>query len=207
MSEGAAITCEIDLETGKVKIVAPPEHFAPAAKAVEGIIALRRLSNVGQADRGTSKPVEGVGAAGSTQQGEHYRAPKDRGGARAGRSPGGSSGRAGRIGSFEPVAFDLSEDRERELHEFYGSKNPKSQSDKVACAMYKAEQVLGRKGLSYNEIYTAMRLSGERDLPKALDVLIARMIDDNWVSREAEGFALKFLARDYVEQKLPVAEG
>jgi hypothetical protein len=198
MRENEAITCEIDLETGKIRIVAPPEHFAPAAKAIEGIMALR------------TKAVESVpsksGVIGGTASSEeHSRASKDRVG-RTAKSSGGSSGRAGRIGSFEPVAFGLSEDQERELHDFYGSKNPKSQPDKVACAMYKAEQVLGRKGLSYNEIYTALRLSGEKELPKALDVLLARMIDENLVSREQDGFALKFLARDYVEQKLPGSE-
>lgn len=200
MNEGGTITCEIDLETGKVRIVAPPEHFAPAAKAVEGIIALRMAASAGKGEA----PAGGASAPNSgAPREEPTRTHKERVSGRPAKNSAGSSGRTGRIGSFEPIAFGLSEQQERELHEFYGSKNPKSQSDKVACAMYKAEQILNRKGLNYNEIYTAMRLSGERELPKALDVLIARMIDENWISREQDGFALKFLARDYVEQKLP----
>jgi hypothetical protein len=45
-----------------------------------------------------------------------------------------------------------------------------------------------------------MYLGGERVLPKALDVVIGELTKDNWVARDGRAYALKFLARDYVEK-------
>jgi hypothetical protein len=119
------------------------------------------------------------------------------------KASGSSSGRSGRIGSFEPVNFGLSEDKERSLFDEYQAKKPASQPDKVVLAMYLGEKILGRKGLGYNEIYSVMRIGGERDLPKAIDVIISALRKDNWVTTDEEGYGLKFLARDHVEKNLP----
>jgi hypothetical protein len=48
-----------------------------------------------------------------------------------------------------------------------------------------------------------MRDAGVRDLPKALDVVIGRMIDSSWVVKEGQLFSLKFIGRDFVEKDLP----
>ena len=99
----------------------------------------------------------------------------------------------------------MTEAQERELYEFYQTKQPKKQPEQVAVAMYKSEALLGRKAFSYDEIYSLMRLAGEKELPKALDVLFTQMKKENWIISEQDGFSLKFLARDHVEQKLPVS--
>ncbi len=43
---------------------------------------------------------------------------------------------------------------------------------------------IGRRSMSYNEIYSVMRLGGEKDLPKAIDVIISALKKDNWVTSE-----------------------
>ncbi len=79
------------------------------------------------------------------------------------------------------------------------------QSDQVLVAIVKGEQLLGRRGFSFNEIYTLLWLSGVRDLTKALDVVLQRLLKEQMVVREAGGFAAKFLGRNRVERYLPLA--
>lgn len=112
-----------------------------------------------------------------------------------------SSVRNGRIGGFEPVDLGLAEDAERELRAFYTEKAPQEQALQVAVVLFKAEKLLNRKTFTYNEIYTLLRLAGEKDLPKALDVLFSNLIKDNWAFRDESGqLGLKYLARDEVEK-------
>lgn len=123
--------------------------------------------------------------------------------AKPGRSPGGSSGRPGRIGSFEPVKLGMSESDERALRDFIKEKAPVEQGHQVAVAMMKGEELLGRQGLEYNEIYTLMHLGGIKPLPKALDVVLGKLAGENWVTREGKSFSMKFVGRDFVTENLP----
>ena len=66
--------------------------------------------------------------------------------------------------------------------------------------MYIGEKVIGRSACDYNDIYTLLHIGGERELPKALDVVIAQLQKENWAAKEGRSFTLKFLARDYVEK-------
>jgi hypothetical protein len=122
---------------------------------------------------------------------------------KAARSSGGSQSRPGRIGSFEPVKFGLSEADERALRDFVKEKAPVEQGHQVAVAMMKGEEILGRQGLEYNEIYTLMHLGGIKPLPKAIDVVLGKLAGENWVVREGKTFSLKFVGRDFVTEKLP----
>lgn len=122
---------------------------------------------------------------------------------KAPRSPGGSSGRPGRIGSFEPVKLGLSEADERALRDFIKEKAPIEQSHQVAVAMMKGEEILSRQGLEYNEIYTLMHLGGIKPLPKAIDVVLGKLTGENWVVRDGKTFSLKFVGRDFVTENLP----
>jgi hypothetical protein len=97
----------------------------------------------------------------------------------------------------------LTEEQEIELRKFYAEKAPTEQSHQVIVALVKGEQLLGRRGLGYNEIYTLMWLAGVKDLPKALDVVILRLMQEQMVVREEGGFAAKFIGRNFVEQELP----
>lgn len=119
------------------------------------------------------------------------------------RTPGGSSGRPGRIGSFEPVNLGLSEAQERSLRDFIKEKAPVEQVHQVAVAMMKGEELLQRQGFEYNEIYTLMHLGGIKPLPKAIDVVLGKLVGENWVVRDGKSFSLKFVGRDFVTENLP----
>ncbi|MGN6534548.1 MAG: hypothetical protein ACTHKQ_02295 [Mesorhizobium sp.] len=192
------ISLKIDLSTGMIEIDSPAEKFQSAvdkAKELLGQIPssppqLAREPAVASDSKSTSTP------------GEAQRVKN-----RSVRTSGGSQGRTGRLGSFEPVEMGLDESQERELRSFMQTKNPSEQAEQVAAALYKGEQLTGRKGFGYNEIYSLLRLAGIRDLPKALDVIIGKMIDIQWVVRDGpQMFALKFVGRDYVEHKLGTKE-
>jgi hypothetical protein len=72
-------------------------------------------------------------------------------------------------------------------------------------AIVKGEQILNRRGFGFNEIYTLMWLAGVKDLPKALDVVLARLIREQMIVREENGFAAKFIGRNRVEHELPAS--
>lgn len=193
--EADEITLEIDLIAGTAKITAPKDAFADAAKEARELLALRRTGE------GDARPATPSGAPRSISQAAPSSTPEPA--KRASRVSGGSSGRPGRIGSFDPVNFGFNEDQERALHSFYQEKRPSTSSEKAATAMFAGERASGQKVFDYNSIYTLMRLGGEKDLPKALDVVMSAMKKDNWVAADEGGFSLKFLARDHVESKLP----
>ncbi len=194
MTEQSRISLKIDLVAGTIELDAPPSEFHDAIERTKDLAASLSF--------GSLPPRRAVTMAADAQTPEPA-APIAKPSKRTTRAPGGSSGRAGRIGSFEPVAFNFTEDQERSLLSFGQTKKPTTQAEQVAVAMFQGEKLLNRRVFSYNEIYTLMRGAGIKDLPKALDVLFVQMIDNQWLSREDGGFALKFLARDFVEQKLP----
>lgn len=189
------ISLKINLSAGTIEIDAPADEFqrtVDKAKELLGHIPPSAPSVAPPTPAAEKTAPRNSGVSG----GERPRG-------RANKAAGGSQGRAGRLGSFEPVQLGLSETQERELRSFMEEKSPTEQAEQVAIALYKGEKVLDRKSFGYNEIYTLLRLSGIRELPKALDVILARMIDAQWVVREGQGmFALKFVGRDHVEQKL-----
>jgi hypothetical protein len=201
----ADITVKINIHEGLIEVVSPEERFrevfADAKEMLEIAQARLPLSlSSGDGNSRDSKPVIEPEESAGPNAARKKAAQSQRGRIR---QLGGSSGRVGRIGSFEPLDLSLSEEQERRLIQFYGEKAPQEQTHQVAVAMYQGERELNRKSLSYNEIYTLLRLSGEKDLPKALDVVVNRMCKENWAIRDAEGISLKFIARDFVEKSLP----
>ncbi|TPM91620.1 hypothetical protein [Mesorhizobium sp. B2-1-3A] len=188
------ISLKIDLSTGTIEIDAPAGEFHQTVDKAKELLGQMPAAAPAVRDTSSTPAAKIVGQSVSTL---------DRPKAKSGKSSGGSQARAGRIGSFEPIDMGLTESQERELRAFMEAKRPPEQPDQVAVALYKGEQLLGRRGFGYNEIYSLLRLSGIRELPKALDVLLARMMDSQWVVRDGpQQFALKFIARDHVEHKL-----
>lgn len=202
MSEENLVRFRFDPKTGEIELSAPPSEFEKAAEnakiLVEGLVKHVKTS---ASDDPAAPLAKKEGVAASAPQKAHG-AGESASSKKSGRSRN-SSGRPGRIGSFVPVEFGMDEEKERALLAFYQEKAPEEQAEKVAVAIYKGAELLGRNGFDYNEIYTLMRLGGEKALPKALDVVVSRMIGDNWAMREQEGVALKFPAKDHVEQNLP----
>lgn len=197
------ITISYDPSTGKLEFSAPSDQLGKASDTAQILIKTAHACLLPK-DRTNSKlpPVETPPQAALHAAGASKPAP----GTRSQKKSGESSGRTGRIGSFEKVNFSLSEDQERAIYEFYTARRPPEQKHQVAVAMYIGEKIIGRTSFDYNEIYTLMHIGGERELPKALDVVVAQLQKENWIAKEGRSFALKFLARDYVEKLRSEAE-
>lgn len=198
------ISLKIDLTTGTIELEAPAESFNDAIEKTKELAATLDLQNRGA-------PVAPAPAV-TTAQSAAATAPTVENASvtplRSTRSKvSRSTGRAGRLGSYEPVPQMLSDDQQMDLMKFFTEKAPSDQSDRVLTAMVKGEELLGRRGFVYNEIYTLMWLAGVKDLPKALDVVLNKMIQDQWIVREGQGFAAKFIGRNRVENDLPRREG
>lgn len=187
------ITISYDPATGKLEFSAPKDQLEKASDAAQVLIKTAHACLLPQRP---AAPAEATPKP-STSPPTSPPIP------RANKRPGESSGRTGRIGSFEKVEFGLSEDQERAIFDFYSTRRPIEQGQQVAVAMYIGSKVLNRPSFDYNEIYTLLHLGGERELPKALDVVIGRLLKDNWVARDGRAFTLKFQARDFVEKLSP----
>jgi hypothetical protein len=195
------VSLKIDLSAGTIELDAPAESFDQAIERTKELTATLdlggRRAQVPQGV-GEAEPPAATASAENTQ-GSHP--PRLKG--RTGKVATPSASRPGRIGSFEEVRGLLTEEQEIELRSFMAEKAPSEQADQVLVAMVKGEQLLGRRGFGFNEIYTLVWLSGVKDLPKALDVVLLRLAQEQKVVREPGGFAVKFVGRNRVERDLP----
>lgn len=196
--ENDRITISYDPSTGKLEFSAPKDQLEQASDTAQVLIKTAHACLLPK-DR-TNKAPSSSGDAPRSTSDVSGKDPKQSPAPRPQRKSGESSGRTGRIGSFEKVTFSLGEDQERAIHEFYTARRPPEQRHQVAVAMYIGEKVIGRQSFDYNEIYTLLHIGGERELPRALDVVVAQLQKENWVTKEDRSFGLKFLARDYVEK-------
>ena len=201
----ARIKLRLDLATGALELEAPPGDFERALQQVQVLAEALELRGSGSAK--TAAGVEREIAGPSADPPRLLTPPVSTPAATRTRAkPGKSTARPGRLGSFEEVRGLLTEAQEIELRAFMHDKAPKEQPDQVLVAVVKGEQLLGRKGLAYNEIYTLMWLAGVKDLPKALDVVLLRLVQDQMVVRDGPGFAAKFIGRNRVDNDLPRGE-
>jgi hypothetical protein len=199
------ISLKIDLRSGVIELDAPAENFEQAIAQTKDLTGSLDFAAAMEAE------VKGAGAGGSesdnsspeTSRSASTNARSPSASARKSRNGKGSSSRTGRIGSFEEVRGLLTEAQEIELREFFTEKAPPEQPHQALVAIVKGEQLLGRRGFSYNEIYTLMWLGGVKDLPKALDVVLLKLMQDQMVVREEGGFAAKFVGRNFVDHELP----
>ncbi len=176
---------------GSIEIDCPPEHFSAAIEKTKELAQALNLANAKQ----PAKPADVVLDAEDVPASNKPKGKKAR-------TLGGSSGRTGRIGSFEEVKGLLTEEQEIALRGFMQGLNLAEQKDEVLVAMYKGEELLGRKGFSYNEVYTLMWLGGIKELPKALDQVLRDMIGEQLIVRSDKGFEVKFVGRARVEKDL-----
>jgi hypothetical protein len=191
------VSLKIDLKTGTIELDAPAESFNDAVEKTKDLAATLDLQ--GRYPNNRAQPAESPGSTSSVGLPNAAPIQPSRGKAKSNRS----GERAGRIGSYEPIPQMLTEEQQIEIMSIFAEKSPSDQSDRVLTAMVKGEELLKRRGLIYNEIYTLMWLAGIKDLPKALDVVLGKMIQDQWVIREGGGFAVKFIGRNRVENELP----
>jgi hypothetical protein len=193
------ISLKIDVHNGLIELDSPAEEFEQAISKTMTLTSTLDFGRPRVEDAPAASP-EPLPPEATVQAAAGQIPPNAR--PSRGNSKG-SAGRPGRIGSFEEVKGLLSEPQEKELRAFFSEKAPQEQGHRILVALVKGEQMLGRRGFSYNEIYTLMRLGGVKPLPKAVDVVLARLMQDQFVVRDGGGFAAKFLGREFVEDQLP----
>ena len=195
------VSLKIDLVSGTIELDAPAENFNEAIERTKELASTLELQKrPTQHSPAPTAPPASVNPSVTTE----VAAPSS---ARARSKVIRSGARAGRLGSYEPIQQLLTDEQQMNLMSFFASKAPSDQIDRVLTAMVKGEELLGRKGLVYNEIYTLMWLAGVKDLPKALDVVLGKMIQDQLIVRDGVGFAVKFIGRNRVDNDLPRKDG
>jgi hypothetical protein len=193
------ISLKIDLRSGVIEIDAPAESFEEAIAQTRTLTASLDFSDTMEpAPKTAGGPAASLEQDATPSVSTRQSLPP-----RKSKASKASAARPGRLGSFDEVKGLLTEPQEIELRKFFVEKAPSEQSHQALVAIVKGEQLLSRRGFSYNEIYTLMRLGGVKGLPKALDVVLQRLVQDQMIVRETDGFVAKFIGRDFVEQELP----
>jgi hypothetical protein len=186
--------------TGTIELNAPAESFNEAIEKTKELAATLDLQGRARSHSAAFADTTSMRAAIVP---EGVATPPS---ARPKGKPNRSGERAGRLGSYEPVPQMLTDDQQMELMSFFSEKAPSDQSERVLTAMVKGEQLLARRAFIYNEIYTLMWLAGVKDLPKALDVVLGKMIQDQCIVRDGNGFTVKFIGRNRIDNDLPRRE-
>ena len=202
MEDKNRVSLKIDLRSGVIEIDAPAANFQEAIAQTKNLAESLDFSAAIEAAAASTPPPKNEPPPTSEQAPKSAPSTKQST-TKKSRASGASSARPGRIGSFEEVRGLLTEPQEIELREFFTAKSPTEQAHQVLVAVVKGEELLGRRGFSYNEIYTLMWLGGVKDLPKAIDVVLSRLVQDQMIVREDNGFAAKFVGRNFVGQELP----
>lgn len=195
------ISLKIDLRSGVIEIDAPAESFQDAIAQTKDLTASLDFAAALEAPTISAPTLSELPAA--SAQSPATQLPTKQSPSKKSKGLKASSARPGRIGSFEEVRGLLTEPQEIDLRSFFAAKAPSEQTHQVIVAIVKGEELLGRKGFSYNEIYTLMWLGGVKDLPKAVDVVLGKLMQEQMVVRDEAGFAAKFIGRNFVEQELP----
>jgi len=193
------IKLRIDLKNGTLELDCPPDDFDSAIQKTKELAASFQF---GEKAVGEVLSASRSDSAGSTSPSEPVSKVKIRERGRVS-SAKSSAGRAGRIGSFDPIRDLLDEEQHKAIHAFMQTKAPLDQEDQVLVAAHKGEQLLQRQGFSYNELYTLLWRAGVDPLPKAIDVVIQRLIQDQKMDKGENGYFVKFLGHSRVEKELP----
>lgn len=194
------ISLKIDIKSGTIEIDAPVDNFDQAIEKTKELTDSLDLGSAGRSHQPQQRS-EAVASETSASNTDGARAKPKTSKATA------STARSGRIGSFEPLRDLLNEEQQKHIRDFVSKKSPKEQGDEVLVAMYEGEKLLGRQGFSYNEIYTLMWRAGIDPLPKALDVVLQRLMSEQLAEKSGDGYFLKFLGQSRVEKDLPSSQG
>lgn len=195
------IKLRIDLKSGTIELDAPPADFEQAVLKTKELAASFQFGEKAmmaqqapKAEVGAVPIVPSTGAAGSK--------PREK---TRGASTKPSVARPGRLGSFDPIRDLLTEDQHKQLHAYMQQKAPTDQEDQILVAAHRGEQLLARQGFSYNEIYTLLWRAGVDPLPKAIDVVVQRLIQDQKMDKGEAGYFMKFLGQSRVDKELPTS--
>lgn len=197
------IKLKIDLKSGTVELDCPTGDFEQAIQRTKEFAASLQLGEIAK-----MPPAEVPNGVIETASGPKLNVPsainKPREKVRSSGAKS-STGRPGRLGSFDPIRDLLNEEQHKEIYAFMQTKAPSDQEDQVLVAAYMGEKLLGRQGFNYNELYTLLWRAGVDPLPKAIDVVIQRLIQDQRMDKGETGYFMKFLGQSRVERELPVS--
>jgi hypothetical protein len=199
------IRLKIDLRSGILELDAPPAEFESAIQKTKELASSLHLGAMSAV--AVESPPASVMPPVDPTRSENRQAgtnAKPRDGVRTSGAKASSALRSGRLGSFEPIRDLLTDEQHKEIYAFMQQKAPAEQEDQVLVAVYKGEQLLGRQGFSYNEIYTLLWRAGIDPLPKAIDVVVQRLIRDQRLDKGSAGYFMKFLGQSRVEKELPL---
>lgn len=196
------IKLRIDLRSGIIELDAPPGDFDHAVLKTKELAASFQFGEKTMMTSPSPKVETSVDALVSSTNGTVAGKSREKM-----RSAGAKSsvGRPGRLGSFDPIRELLTEDQHKQLHAYVQQKAPTDQEDQVLVVTHKGEQLLGRQGFTYNEIYTLLWRAGVDPMPKAIDVVIQRLMQDQKMDRGDNGYFMKFIGQSRVDKDLPAS--
>lgn len=113
---------------------------------------------------------------------------------------------SGAYKDFEDFKWDIDDQSELEIVNFYKEKAPKTQNEKVAVLLSALRDIGGKPRVTYREIYKAYRLCDRGEPMKSLGGVISNMAAANLVSREDDGIRLKAFGDELVTKELPRGE-
>lgn len=196
------VSVKINLSTGQLEVESPDESLAQVFEHVAAILpALRENSDVEASEHQQPEDAPQLPDSGNAAKEPKKRKPRQR-------RPTGDPGSGGRrVGTpfykdFIPFNLGIGDAKEIELAEFFESKKPNGNKNKVLVIIYKLSELIN-KNLSYDDIYQGLRLAKDSEPPANMSAVVGKLIEDNLISKEENGVRIKVQGSDYVEKSLP----
>lgn len=198
------ISLKLTWTTGSAEIVCAADQFPTVVEAAERLLAKASSTPA----RVTPPAGQGIVAAESGEHSpEEAKPAKPRSKRPSPRSASANSEKSklgtARYQDYVDFKWDISDEVEMQMVQFYKEKSPKTQNDKVAVILAALKQFAGRDRASYDEIYKTYRLSDRSDPIKNVGGVVSNMQLINLVSREDDGVRLKAFGEELVDKELP----
>lgn len=198
------VSLKLTWANGGAEITCDSAHFESVVAAAERLLG-KASGFVNAAPLATAVlPPEGGAPAPADRP---TTAPKPR------KAPSRSSngGERSKLGSgaykdFEDFKWDIDDQAELKIVNFYKEKAPKTQNEKVAVLLSALRDIGGKARVTYREIYKAYRLCDRGEPMRSLGGVISNMTAANLVSREDDGIRLKAFGDELVTKELPRGE-
>lgn len=104
--------------------------------------------------------------------------------------------------SLKAVDLGLTADDREEFRQFYQLKKPQGQSQHVLTVIYWLMKNTSKTFLTKDEIFTGLRIVGEK-VPKRLISVLSNLAIDSMIIRNKNEFSLHHIGEDFVEHDLP----
>lgn len=104
--------------------------------------------------------------------------------------------------SYTNVDLNLTKEQRSEFKEFYKIKAAANQSDHVLVIIYWLSKNTSVAKFTMNDIYTGLRIVGEK-IPKRISSVLSNLNLDSRINKENSESTLTHVGEDYVEHDLP----